>query len=318
MKTNQAITNRTHSHGGQYALRREADTWEVIFKGRKTSFKHELGALYVAYLLLEPPSKPVHAVALALNVREKLGQPAGPDEILQQRSMGLEDATSVRTLWRRQRELERVLADRLEIEPVKAEAQQELEEITEHLRLSPWLSHHGAERCALAVNVAIKRLHAHLAAAVDVAGKPDEVLRAFALHLHEHLLLPSGRGGSHSRAGAWSLPGFFIYVPPKGILWEVQSPACGVQRLKTKAQSPESCVQGSGFKVRGSTVQRPAAVQYLSSFLCAGLALALLATGCAAPRPLTGGRAVTTRKPAAIVEQTLVQGENPAQATKQT
>ncbi len=56
---------------------------------------------------------------------------------------------------------------------------------------------------------------------------------------------------------------------------------------------------------------------YLSRFLCAGFALALLATGCAGPRPLKGGKAVTTRKPAGVIEQTLVQGENPAQATKQ-
>jgi hypothetical protein len=80
---------------------------------------------------------------------------------------------------------------------------------------------------------AIKRLHDRLAAAVDAAGKPDAVLRAFALHLHEHLLLPSGRGGSHSRAGAWTLPGCSIYVPPKGILWEVPSPksVCCLRRL---------------------------------------------------------------------------------------
>ena len=56
---------------------------------------------------------------------------------------------------------------------------------------------------------------------------------------------------------------------------------------------------------------------YLSRFLCAALALALLVTGCAGPRPLKGGRAVTTHKPAGIIEQTLVQGENPSQATKQ-
>ena len=35
------------------------------------------------------------------------------------------------------------------------------------------------------------------------------------------------------------------------------------------------------------------------------------------PRPLKGGRAVTTHKPAEGIEQTLVQGENPSQATKQ-
>jgi hypothetical protein len=34
-------------------------------------------------------------------------------------------------------------------------------------------------------------------------------------------------------------------------------------------------------------------------------------------RPLKGGKAVTTRKPAGVIEQTLVQGENPSQATKQ-
>jgi hypothetical protein len=58
-------------------------------------------------------------------------------------------------------------------------------------------------------------------------------------------------------------------------------------------------------------------VDYFRSFLAAWLALALLATGCASPRPLRGGKAVTTRKPAGVIEQTLVQGENPSQATKQ-
>jgi hypothetical protein len=58
-------------------------------------------------------------------------------------------------------------------------------------------------------------------------------------------------------------------------------------------------------------------VSYLSRFLCVGYALALMATGCAGPGPLKGGKAVTTRKPAGIVEQTLVQGENASQATKQ-
>jgi hypothetical protein len=46
--------------------------------------------------------------------------------------------------------------------------------------------------------------------------------------------------------------------------------------------------------------------------------LALLATGCAGSRPLKGGKAVTTRKRAGVIEQTLVQGENPFQASKQT
>jgi hypothetical protein len=343
MKTNRANTDRSHPDGCQYALRKEANSWEVTFEGRQATFKHELGANYVAYLLLHPPPEPIHGVALALLARERFGQPPSPDKALQQRVMGLEDAASVRTLWRRQRELERVLEDRHEIEPVKAEALRELEEITEHLRQSPWLSRHGAERRAHAVNVAIKRLHDRLAAAVDAAGKPDAVLRAFAQHLHEYLLVPSGRGGAYARTQAVSkLPGCFIYAPPPGVVWNGGA---------VSSQAPNSEVQGSGFihppqycppsavpstlrsaatedglrrtgyrgrEVQGSTPQRPAAVEYLSLFLCTGLALLLLATGCAAPRPLKGGRAVTTRKPTGQVEQTLMQGENPAQATKQS
>jgi hypothetical protein len=78
MKTNQASTDRSHPDGCQYALRREANSWEVTFEGQQATFKHELGALYVAYLLLKPLCEPIHALALALNAREKLGQPAGP------------------------------------------------------------------------------------------------------------------------------------------------------------------------------------------------------------------------------------------------
>jgi hypothetical protein len=48
-----------------------------------------------------------------------------------------------------------------------------------------------------------------------------------------------------------------------------------------------------------------------------GFVLALAVSGCAGPRPLKGGKAVTTRKPTGVIEQTLVQGENPSQATKQ-
>jgi hypothetical protein len=113
-------------------------------------------------------------------------------------------------------------------------------------------------------------------------------------------------------------------------------PPTEVQRLESKVQSPGprvqgpmSKVQGSGeegrhsrFRVRGSRfnvqTQRSAAGDYLSRFLCVGLALALFATGCAGPRPLKGGKAATTRKPGGVIEQTLAQGENPSQATKQT
>jgi len=58
-------------------------------------------------------------------------------------------------------------------------------------------------------------------------------------------------------------------------------------------------------------------VRDLHALLSLMVTLALLATGCAGSRPLTGGQAVPTLEPAGIVEQTLVRLENPAQATKQ-
>ena len=55
----------------------------------------------------------------------------------------------------------------------------------------------------------------------------------------------------------------------------------------------------------------------MSLFLCLGFTLALLVTGCAGPRPLKGGKAATTRNPGGVIEQTVAQGENAAQPTRQ-
>ena len=140
--------------------------------------------------------------------------------------------------------------------------------VTEHLRQSPWLTQQGAERCAHAVAQAIRRFHARLAAAVDAEDRPDEVLRAFALHLHEYLLVPSGRGGSYAREQAEAPPGCFIYVPPRG--WcgksRVLSLKSKVQRPKSKVSCPRSKLRSSAFKVRGSRFE----VRCSASFRPAG------------------------------------------------
>ena len=67
-----------------------------------------------------------------------------------------------------------------------------------------------------------------------------------------------------------------------------------------------------------TTAQRPAASDFLSRFLCAGFAVVLLATaGCAGPRPLKGGKATTTHNQAGLIQQTMAQGENASQPSKQ-
>ena len=95
--------------------------------------------------------------------------------------------------------------------------------LTEFLRKSPWRSRGGAERCVRGVTAAIKRLHLRLALAVDAEGKPHAVLQAFARHLHEHLLIPSGRDGGYARGWpAAPCPGCFTYEPPLGVVWSAE------------------------------------------------------------------------------------------------
>jgi hypothetical protein len=72
-----------------------------------------------------------------------------------------------------------------------------------------------------------------------------------------------------------------------------------------------------GRRGEGRGRNRPAAVDYLSTLLCAWLLLAMLAGGCTGIRPLKGGKAAVVRKRSGEVEQTLVQGENAAQPTRQ-
>ena len=234
MRTPQLITDHRQRVEHRYALRRGLGFWELTFEGRQAIFKHEMGALYVACLLLDPPSEPIHAVALALKAKEMGGQAPGLAVAVQQRSMGLEDAAAVRALWRRQGALEAVLEDKLESEPVKAEALRELEEVTEFLRKSPWRSRGGAERCVRAVAMAIRRFYSHLAGALDAQGEPHPVLQALARHLRDYLLTPSGRGGDHRKARPLNpFAGCYTYEPPPGVVWSAE---CSVPNAKREQE----------------------------------------------------------------------------------
>ena len=112
MKTNQANTHLSHPNECRYALRRGVHYWALVFEGREAIFKHELGALYVAFLLLNPPKEPLHGVALALDSRTLCSQTPGAEEAIQLRSLGLDGAETVRAVRRRERELEAVVDDR--------------------------------------------------------------------------------------------------------------------------------------------------------------------------------------------------------------
>ena len=232
----------------------------MTFEGRHATFQHEPGAPYVARLLLHPPPKPIHALALALDARTLFGPTPTAAEVIQQRLLGLEEAGTVRSLRRRERELEAVLDDDEEMEPVKAEALGELEAIADFMRKNPWRSRDCVQKCAQAVSRAIRCLHARLASALDSEGKPDPVLQTFARHLNEHLLIPSDGGGIQGRfrVGA-ALPGWFTYQPPKGVVWEVQSPKSKVQgpRSRVRTTLPPSCLSYFGDQFWRAQIRRP-------------------------------------------------------------
>jgi hypothetical protein len=204
MTTRELTTDHRQQDAGHYALGRGAGFWEVTFEGRQATFQHEQGAPYVAWLLLHPPRKPIHALVLALEARTLSGPTPTAAEVIQQRYLGLDEAEAVRTLRRREREFEAVLDDDEEIEPVRAEALRELEAIVDFMRKNPWHSRDFVLKCAPAVSRAIQILVANLAGAVDAGGNPQPVLQAFGRHLHEHLLMPSDGGG---------LPGRFRGAP---------------------------------------------------------------------------------------------------------
>ncbi len=176
---------------------------------------------YVAYLLLNPPDEPIHAVALALNARKMCGEPLDESDLIQQRSLGLDDAESLRVLRQREGQLQAIIEDEDQIDPVKEEAIRELKEIYEWMNKNPWRTRDNAQRCVRAVTMAIKRLHKRLAQATTMHGHPDLVLRAFADHIHRYILVPSGRGGIHGgvRHGIPSSGGCFMYQGPLDMTW---------------------------------------------------------------------------------------------------
>jgi hypothetical protein len=219
-KAQSSSSPRSAAHPA-YALRRHLGYWELVFEGRTAILKHEQGIFYVSYLLHHPPDEPLHGVALALAVRQLYGKPNDEAQIVQQRAMGLDDAESFRSLRQKQKELETILDDPDEIEPVKAEVTRELIEIYEFQRKHPWRTRDSAQKTVRAINVAIKRFQVHLLAPVASHGKLHPVMKRFAAHLDKYLVVPSSRGGyrRHPRF-ADILAGCFGYRPPAGVVWE--------------------------------------------------------------------------------------------------
>jgi hypothetical protein len=86
---------------------------------------------------------------------------------------------------------------------------------------------------------------------------------------------------------------------------EVRSPKVEVRSLRSKVQSLKS-------KVQRAAARRPAAVDYLSRVLCAGFALALLASGCAGQPPHGRTHEEAVMQPFSLGEPAAIQAAKPA------
>jgi hypothetical protein len=210
--------------------------WELTFNGQNAILKHEQGLAYVAYLLLNPPAEPIHALDLATRVAALDRKDAGLSEIvdpvtgksqilesharLQERSLGLEQAQVMRATLRREHRLEDLLELEETTEPEKEEAQRELIQLYRYEGQNTAATRDNAQRCVRAVRIAIKRFHQHLGRAILHDGSPNRTLRSFADYLQYHLIIPSSRYAGRSVGIARNgLAGCFTHEPPKDVTW---------------------------------------------------------------------------------------------------
>ena len=206
--------------------------WSLIFDYQQAQLLHERGIFYVAWLLLNPPDRPLHALELIAKIPEfyrrqtslprladpVTGQAVAPNTFtrLQEIGLAIEDARTLRAIQRLEQKLEAILDSESETEPIKQEALRDLEAIAQYKQQHGRRSKDNANRAAAAVRKAIKRFHARLAWALDFDGRPHPVLRPFAEHLEQYLLHPRARCPG----------GCFTYEPPPGVVWGSQG--CGM------------------------------------------------------------------------------------------
>ncbi|HEY5909661.1 MAG TPA: hypothetical protein VJA21_03550 [Verrucomicrobiae bacterium] len=219
----------------RYSIRKDCGVWHLIFDGQEAYIKHERGMFYVAYLLTHP-NESFHALDLMAKIpeiyRHQLGLPEITDPStgktvilesharLQERSLALDDAQAIRAMYRKQKELEAILDDASESEPVKAEALRELEEVVAYLNHHAPRSKDAARNAAETLRLSIRRLHARLLASTGTNGKPHPTLKQFAAHIETYILTPRPKWPGPPSALARNAPaGCITYDPTPAITW---------------------------------------------------------------------------------------------------
>ena len=139
---------------------------------------------------------------------------------IQERSLALDDAQAMRTLHKKEKELEAILDSEDATEPEKAEALRDLEQIAEFQKHHARRTKDGSQRAVAAVRKAIIRFHQRLLTGSAPAGAAHQAFQAVATHIEKYLLTPSAgyRGPSGTRARG-PFAGCFTYQPPQAVHW---------------------------------------------------------------------------------------------------
>src|SRR6185436_10284239 len=200
--------------------------WSLTFNCDKTLLGHHRSIFHVRWLLYNPPPQPIHGVDLNAKIPEFYRQQTGlpglidpatgksiilpSDARLQERSLALDDVENMRQLYRKEREFQDIIeSDSQEYnESQKNEARRKLQQIADFQTQYAKRSIDAAQRMTRTIREGFYRLHRRYSLGFDRCGKPDPVARAFALHIQNCIIIPSGGYGRHSRGRA---AGTFTY-----------------------------------------------------------------------------------------------------------
>lgn len=221
----------------RYALRRDGNLWYLTLDGQSAVLNHEQGICYVAETFSHP-REPLKKLNLAAKYSSPKAKARGSIEVydpatgkydtpasteaVHEASLARDDQQAREASKARARELKDTLDDPTETERAKAEAREELEQISIHLSKDTRLHRDSTKAAADAIRSAIKKLLRNLSGPGGSADSPHSVRREFADHIQRHLIIPSGRyAAPAARKARGDLTGCLLYEPPAGVLWAV-------------------------------------------------------------------------------------------------
>ena len=190
----------------EFSLKNEDGFWELMFDGQRAVLPQHQGLFYLAWLLQHPGEPPISAHELAMRVHKQSSLHEDFQQEMPWIQVTEDRAAAEKFLLARQQQLEAILEDDLQFEPVKQEAMRELRQIHVHQAQTFLELSEAVRRTREIVDKMLLRLHGALTKANDPRGNPHPVQRAFAMHLLFYLFMPS------------ILAGGYVYLPPEGVV----------------------------------------------------------------------------------------------------